>query len=72
MTVGNRLRRSREQQVLTQEDLAVRSGVTGITISRIENGHHTPRPSTARKLAQALDVNPRWLLHGECENEDHK
>ncbi len=67
-TIGQRLRSARLRQVLSQEDLAVRSGVPVVTISRIENDRYgTPRPSTARKLAEALIVTPGWLLFGEGE-----
>lgn len=65
-TIGARLRLARERQLMTQEDLARFSGITETTISRMENGKSGPtRPSTARKLAGALKVDPRWLLFGE-------
>jgi transcriptional regulator with XRE-family HTH domain len=50
---------------LTQEELAKRSGVARNTISRLESGLHPARPSTARKLAQALGVTPKDLLDPE-------
>jgi len=52
--------------VLTQEDLSQLAGVTEATISRMENGKSGPtRPSTVRKLAEALGVEPGWLLFGD-------
>lgn len=57
----------RTRRVLTQVELMRRSGVPAVTISRIENGHHQPRPSTVRELAHALEVSPEWLLFGESE-----
>ena len=70
-TIGDRLRWARERQVLTQADLADRSGVPVVTISRIENGHHEgrPRQSTVRKLALALGVDPVWLMWGVQEGK---
>ncbi len=67
-TIGQRLRSARLRRVLNQEDLANRSGVPVVTISRIENDHHEmPRSGTVRKLALALAVSPGWLLFGEGE-----
>lgn len=63
-TVGNRLRHARERKVLTQAELATASGVGWLTILRIEHGQQQPRPSTIRKLAAALGVEPTWLLFG--------
>ena len=66
-TIGERLREARRRKVWTQEDLARESGVPVVTISRIENDRqeHQPRPSTIRRLAGALGVEPAWLLLGD-------
>jgi ribosome-binding protein aMBF1 (putative translation factor) len=58
-----------QSEMLSQQDLAVKSGVTEATISRIANGHPAPRPSTVRELAQALGVSPVWLLYGDIRQE---
>ena len=50
------LRQMRLQKGWSQQDLAGESGVGQDTISGIESGRHEPRPSTLRKLAQALGV----------------
>ncbi len=69
-TIGERLRRVRERKLLTQADLSTASGVTEATISRIETGQAGPtRPSTAKKLARALGLDPIWLMYGEDEAE---
>lgn len=47
-------------------NLADASGVTESTISRLENHKQEPRPSTMRKLAEALDVSVAELW-GEDE-----
>jgi transcriptional regulator with XRE-family HTH domain len=54
--VGERLAELREQKALTLHELEKRSGVGADGISKIENGHRKPRPSTLRKLAAALGV----------------
>ena len=48
------LRELRRRKGLSQKDLADDSGVGQDTISGIECGRHEPRPSTLRKLAEAL------------------
>jgi transcriptional regulator with XRE-family HTH domain len=55
------LRRFRLSKNLTQEDLAAITDLTQRTISMIENGRQRPRAKTLRKLAEALDVEPRDL-----------
>jgi transcriptional regulator with XRE-family HTH domain len=54
--VGERLAELRERKALTLRDLEEASGVGADAISKIENGHRKPRPSTLRKLARALGV----------------
>jgi transcriptional regulator with XRE-family HTH domain len=55
------LRRLRLRKNLTQEDLAAMTDLTQRTISMIETGRQCPRTKTLRKLAEALDVEPRDL-----------
>ncbi len=69
-TVGSRLKHLRETKAWTQSDLSVKAGVTALTILRIENGKTHPRLPTVRKLADALGVDPGWLLFGEDESND--
>jgi transcriptional regulator with XRE-family HTH domain len=55
------LKRLRLRKNLTQEDLAAMTDLTQRTISMIETGRQRPRAKTLRKLAEALDVEPRNL-----------
>ena len=59
------LRRLREGQPLTVRELAERSGVSYNTITMLENRHRTANPSTVRKLAAALGVEPGELMGRE-------
>ena len=59
------LRATRERQFLTQAELAARSGVSRVTINRIEQQALEPRFSTIRKLARALRVQPVELVGAE-------
>ncbi len=60
-----RLRTVRERAALTQRELAAKSGVNYVQISRIEQGDVEPRPGTVRKLATALGVAPVELMEPE-------
>lgn len=58
----NKLRELRKLRVLTQQELAAKSGVSKTTIMKSEAGAIRPHPSTIRKLAAALDVEPSELV----------
>jgi transcriptional regulator with XRE-family HTH domain len=60
--VGEKLKRLRTLNPLTQAELADRAGLTTAAVARIERDEVEPRPSTLRKLAEALDVQPRELI----------
>jgi transcriptional regulator with XRE-family HTH domain len=65
-TIGEKLKDARRRAVLTQEELAERSGVGVATIIRIERGQITePRVSTLRKLAGPLELDARELIGDE-------
>jgi len=51
MTIGQRIKEAREARGWTQAELASRMGYkTWITISRLENGHHTYDKPSSRVL----------------------
>lgn len=56
------LKRAREAVPMTQEELATASGVSRITIARLETGRSEARPATTRRLAAALKVKPAALM----------
>jgi DNA-binding XRE family transcriptional regulator len=58
-----RLRTLRVEHVLTLRELAEGAGVSKDTIWRLENGHSEAHPSTIRKLARALEVQPKELVN---------
>jgi transcriptional regulator with XRE-family HTH domain len=55
---GAKLRELRLRRALTLRGLGTLSGVAYDTIHGIETGKHQPRPSTVRKVADALGVEP--------------
>jgi transcriptional regulator with XRE-family HTH domain len=63
-----RLREWRTRRLLTQEELAKKSGVGVTTIIRIEAGQGA-RISTLRRLAQALAVTADQLITDDEEGK---
>jgi len=62
---GDGLRKLRAERALTLRALADISGVSYDTINKLELGRRPAHASTIRKLAHALDVEPRELMKGE-------
>ena len=56
-----KLRDLRERSFLSMDELAKKSDVSKMTIYRLENAKGIARPSTVRKLAEALGVKPEEL-----------
>ena len=58
LTFGSRLRRLREAAGLTQEELALRAGLSPRAISALERGERQrPYPHTVRTLADTLGLS---------------
>ncbi len=60
-----KLKRLREEKVLSQRELARMAGLAQGTIWRLENGFKEARPLTIRKIAGVLGVEPRELVKKE-------
>jgi transcriptional regulator with XRE-family HTH domain len=58
------LRNARKRAGLTQEQVALASGVPQGHYSRIETGKHDPGIRTLMRIARALHTTPADLLHG--------
>ena len=63
--IGDRLRDLRKRALLTQKELADKSGVGVTTIIRIERNQVEPHGRTIRRLAEALEVAPEELVKSE-------
>ena len=59
------MKRLRVKQALTLRDLGEMSGVAYDTINKLELGRRPAHASTIRRLADALDVEPRELMKRE-------
>lgn len=55
---------------ISQQELANRSGINKSSISHYVNGTHEPGNKAAYALAQALDVDPLWLMGLDVEVHD--
>jgi transcriptional regulator with XRE-family HTH domain len=68
MTIGDRIRKSREYKEMPMEELGKRTGVTRQTIFKYETGIISNIPSDKiEKMADALEVTPTYLIGWEDE-----
>ncbi len=63
--IGDNLKRVRIEAALSQIELADKAGVNRGALNRIELNRAEPHMRTVRKLAAALNVEPRVLIRGE-------
>jgi transcriptional regulator with XRE-family HTH domain len=61
MTFADNLRRLRVDRFLSQRELARRSGLHAVTLTRLEAGSRAPSTRSVRALATSLGVEPRDL-----------
>jgi transcriptional regulator with XRE-family HTH domain len=61
-----KLRRLREDRVLSQRELAREAGLAQGTVWRLESGFPHAHPSTIRKIARVLEVEPKELIKREA------
>ena len=63
-TMGDRLRKAREELGLSQKDMAATLGVARNTIGNYELGATEPSAATLRAWARACQVPAEWLAWG--------
>lgn len=61
---GRNVRAARTARGWTQEDLAHRSGLAVVQVSRVERGKREIRLTTLLRLLDAFDAEPDELLRG--------
>lgn len=57
-----KLDRRLQLATMTYTDLATAAGLRLATVSKLANGHTTPRAATLRKITQALNCEPADIL----------
>lgn len=67
-TLGTNIAKLRESQKLTQEELGKLSGVSRVSIYKIETGQSTPRDTTLQHIAEALHTTPSALRSNQNES----
>lgn len=56
-TISEKIKHLRVKKGLSLRDLSQKTGIAFSTLSLIENGKTSPRPKTAKAIADALEVD---------------
>ena len=67
MAVGDRIKELRQQQKMTQGDLAAKVGLSYIQIGRYEKHKSKPSAAVLQKLADALNTSADYLMNGDSQ-----
>lgn len=67
--VGNKITEARKQALLTQEQLAVKVGVSVQAVSKWENGHNLPDIENLMLIAEITNKPYGFFLDTEADNE---
>lgn len=67
MTVGENIRRIRQERGLTQKQLGDMVGASEAYIRAYESGRRNPKPVSLEKIANALSVNPEVLANSDFD-----
>ena len=62
MTLGNRITLALEMKGMSQKELANKTRLTEITISRYVNDIRTPNAKSLKSICRALGVSSDWIL----------
>ena len=63
--IGERIRKSRQEARISQEELAEYAGISGSYISDIEAGKRNFSVDVLMKIAEALQVSTDWILRAD-------
>lgn len=73
MTLGEKIKETRETLMLTQSALAARTGISRVSIGNYERGNRIPNSNVLKKIANALHTTPDYLLGSDpFFNNDEK
>lgn len=64
---GRKIAKLRQQQQLSQEELADRCGIHRTYMGAIERGEKSPTLNTIKKIANGLNISVRDLFTNETE-----
>lgn len=70
---SNKLKYVRNKRGMSISELARRTNLSRITVSKIENGHSNPTVTTVSSICKALGKNPNEIFFNTFVNHDeHK
>lgn len=72
MNLGQKIKDLRESRGLRQQDLAEAIGITPSMISMYESNKKKPGRETIIKLANALNVDPNYLMYDDIKTLNDK
>ena len=73
MSFGEQLKKARKACKLTQTELGEKIGTDKTAVSRYESNERQPDVKTLKKIAEALDVSPDYLLEAvELSDEQNR
>ncbi|MDE5698215.1 MAG: helix-turn-helix domain-containing protein [Lachnospiraceae bacterium] len=72
MTIGERIKKFRNEKKLTQKQLGEKCGIDEANIRKYELGKQNPKIETLRKIALALEVYTIDLLYDEEQSSEIK
>lgn len=70
MNIGERITHALEKRGMTQKELANKTRLTEVTISRYINNHRVPKATHIITLCKALCVSADWLLGVKEDGND--
>ena len=68
MTIGKKIKFLRKRVQITQNDLAMKSGIHPVSIRKYETNKMKPQVEQIEKIANALSVSPFALLDNNYQN----
>jgi len=72
ISIGKRIKKLREQQDKTQEELAEKAGITRSALANYESGVREPKGIILVRIAEALKTTTDYLLTGKDEEISHQ
>lgn len=68
MTIGEKIKKYRQEKNLSQKQVAIRAGMSEPAIRNYELGNRTPSDKQIEKIALALDVSPFALSNPNLDS----
>lgn len=69
MSIGENLKHAIEMRGMTQKELANKTRMTEVTISRYINNQRMPKATHIKTLCKVLCISADWLLDIKEQNE---